>query len=131
MKRPVQALEIPNDSEVMLGIMTGSKKISIREGLRDYIPGKLIIYHCEHNSFSIQVEITEVKHTTLNEVTDEAMKADGYQNKEEMFADLKGFYPSLTWESPMTVIYWDKVQGVWANEENVETFSRMIEEQDN
>lgn len=124
MKRPVQALEIEDNPDVLLSIMLEQKKISLREGHRDYIPGKLIIYNCDNN-FSIQVEITSVKHSTLAEITEVEMKADGYQSKEEMLTDMKRYYPDLTWESPMTVISWDNVQGFWSKWGNIVGFASM------
>lgn len=129
MKRPVQALEIADNPEVLLSIMLEQKKISLREGHRDYIPGKLIIYNCDNN-FSIQVEITSVKHSTLAEITEAEMKADGYQTKEEMLADLKQYYPDLTSESPMTVISWDNVEGFWSKWGNIVSFALMTNQEE-
>ena len=124
MKRPVQALEIADNPEILLSIMLKKKQISVREGLRDYVPGKLIIYTFKDSCISIQVDITNVRHTTLAEITPEEMLADGYNSTEEMLNDLKShYYPDITLDSPMTVISWNNIQGFWSNWNNIKKFA--------
>ena len=52
-------------------------------------------------------EIKDVKHTTLESVTEEEYKADGFSKPQKLINGLRKFYPDLIWEDEVTVIRWE------------------------
>uniref|UniRef100_A0A831YPZ1 ASCH domain-containing protein n=1 Tax=candidate division WWE3 bacterium TaxID=2053526 RepID=A0A831YPZ1_UNCKA len=66
---------------------------------------------CPDDPWCVKAEITKVRHCLLFEVTEEEWRADGFTSREELLEGMRHFYPHLTWESAVTVIYWDNVQG--------------------
>ena len=118
MKRALQAILIAPDPAVRLNIMLGKKKITIREGHRDYTTGPVMIC-CHLVPWAIMATITNVRLTTVTEVTDEELWADGYDNHKGMLRDLKKYYPNITMESPVTVISWDNLEGYFTDIDNV------------
>lgn len=91
-------------------ILNGEKKISIREGHRDYRPGPAMLC-CHLVPWAVMADITDVRHTILTGVTEEEFRADGYKSFQQMLEDLQQFYPKLECISPVTVIRWDNVRG--------------------
>ncbi len=110
LKRPLTALLIAPNDEVRKNILNGNKKITIREGHRDYVPG-LVMICCPIDPFCVQANITEVKHCRLDEVTKEEYIGDGYKSASEMRDELRQYYPKIYYYSPVTVIKWDNVRG--------------------
>jgi hypothetical protein len=104
MKRALQAILIAG--EEMKFVLANRKKITIREGHRDYTLGPVLI-GCNQIDWATMREITVVKHCTLVEVTPEEYQADGFETKSEMLNGLAQFYPDINWESPVTVIKWE------------------------
>ena len=91
------------------------KKITIREGHRDYKPGQTVMLSCHVEPWAVQVKITTVKHCMLGEVTSEEYLADGFESKARMLEGMRKFYPALGWESPVTVIRWKDACGYWVD----------------
>ena len=73
MKRALQAILIAPDSKVRLAIMLGEKKVTIREGHRDYTVGPVMVC-CHLVPWAIMATITSVRHTEVIEVTEEEIK---------------------------------------------------------
>jgi len=83
--------------------MNGEKTITIREGHRDYKPGRVILA-CPDIYWSKQVEVESVRHTTLDQVTEQEYIDDGFVSRTDLFEGLKSFYPELDLTSNVTVI---------------------------
>ena len=115
LKRPLVALLLSPDQTMWEDAATGRKKITIREGHRDYIPGEKVMLCCEIRSDAMAADITSVRHCTVGEVTPEEYHADKYASPEHMLSDLGQYYPNLTMDSPVTVIRWDNVRGTLVN----------------
>lgn len=109
-KPALQALLIAPDNLMRKNILTGQKKISIREGHRDYRPGLMMIC-CHLEPWAVQVDVTEVLHRRLDEVSSVEWEADGFTSQQDLLNGLRNYYPSITLDSPVTVIYWDNVRG--------------------
>lgn len=110
MKLPLYALLISPDPQMWADILSEKKKITIREGHRDYQPGPAILC-CHLTSRAVMVDITNVRYCTLKEVTEEEYRADGFNSREELLAGLQNFYPDMTFNTPVTVIRWQNVRG--------------------
>ncbi len=110
MRDPLLALKISPDSAQRLAILRGEKKITIREGYRDYWPGPVVLF-CHIEPFAVMAEITEVRHTLLRGVTQEEWETDGFENRKDLLTGMRKYYPEIGWGSPVTIIYWDNVTG--------------------
>ncbi len=107
MKRALQAILIAGE-EMKFDVLNGSKKITIREGHRNYTNGPVLI-GCNQRDWATMRQIVDVRHCTLVEITAEEYKADGFETKSELLEGLANFYPDINWDSPVTVIKWDEV----------------------
>ncbi len=126
MKNPLYGLLIADDAQMRFNLITGVKRISIREGHRDYKNGPMLIGDPENSFFIVMVDITEVKHLLLSDVTLEEWEADGFVSQEDMLTQLKQFYPKITLDSPVTILLWNKVRGYWASPEGIEKFKELF-----
>ena len=120
LKKPLVALLIAPDDGMRQDIVAGIKLITIREGYREgYEPGRLVMLCCQIEPWCVMADITKVRHCLLSEVTQAEWEADGFTSREEMLEGMRRFYPAMTWDSAVTVIYWDNVRGklvdLWRN----------------
>ncbi len=106
----LQALLIAPDLQVRANILSGKKKITIREGYRDYYEGPTMIC-CHIQPWAVQVDITDVYHVALGEVEAEDFEADGFSSQLDLLHGLRKYYPGIDYQSPVTVIHWDNVRG--------------------
>jgi len=111
MKRPLVALRIATDPMMRAKILNGAKKISIREGHRDYQAGDTLMICCHLEVWCVEVKVTEVRHCTVSELSREECREDGFADAQDALVRLRNYYPSLAKGSPVTVIHWDGVNG--------------------
>ena len=109
-KKPLQALLMSPSEEQWESILSEKKKITIREGNRDYHLGAVIITNPERG-YCLSATIAKVNHYVAREVPEQDFMDDGYKSRTEMISDLRKFYPDLTPDSEVTVIRWDNIQG--------------------
>jgi len=108
LRRPLQALLVAGVKQ-MEEVVYGKKKITIREGHRDYVEGPVLI-GCHIFNWCVMRNITEVRHTEIKNVFDEECRDNGYNScthckaRQTMLNDLRSYYPDLDWNSPVTVI---------------------------
>lgn len=125
MKQALQALEIAPNPQVRLDIMLDKKKITIREGHRDYHIGPLVLFS-HIFPWAVKTTITYVRLTTVAQVTEDEFWEDGYQSRKEMLTDLRKFYPNLTMKSPVTVIRWGELdEGYYTNIDHLYEFAEQ------
>jgi len=103
MKRALQGIVMATEHMRDITI-DGTKKITIREGHRDYTLGSVLIGDDVLNWATLK-EITKVRHTTLRNVTPDEYKADECKSVEELKEMLSQFYPDIHFNTPVTVIY--------------------------
>lgn len=105
MKRAMQAILIAG-KDFMVDVLSGKKKITIREGHRDYSEGPVLL-GCPVLNWAVSHNIVDVRHTTLADVSLADLETDGFKNHNIALNVLKGFYPTMTLESEVTVVKWD------------------------
>ncbi len=126
MKNPLYALLIASDPKMRLNLLLGIKQISIREGHRDYKPGPGVI--CDpSDSFVVGVTFTNVVHKTLSEVTENEWLADGFTSQEDLLLGMREYYPSIELTSPVTVLFWENVNGCLTDNEMISAFKEVFE----
>ena len=118
MKQPLYALLITPNHRMRTNIIYREKTITIREGHRDYRPGPVMIC-CHLVPWAVMADITNVRHCTLCEITQEEYEADGFNSQDDMLQGMQRFYPNMTLDSPVTIIIWEQVRGFLADH-NVE-----------
>jgi len=102
MKRALQGILMAGEDTRDI-TMDGSKRITIREGHRDYTKGTVLI-GCHLLNWVVLANIDNVRHTTLGNVTIEECVADGCSNNNELLTLLGRFYPTIGMDTPVTVI---------------------------
>lgn len=104
MKPPLQSLLLASD--LIKNVESGVKKITIRNSHKDYRPGMVIICNPE-DSWCVKRNITEVRHTTAGEVSQQDIEDDGFKNQDDMIQCLSKYYPDINLDSQVTVIRWE------------------------
>jgi hypothetical protein len=102
MKRALQAILIAG-RKMEEDVRYNRKKITIREGHRDYTEGPVMI-GCHYLDWCVMRNITSVRHTILGEVAPFEYEADGFYDQIGLKSGLQQFYPNIDWDSPVTVI---------------------------
>lgn len=103
-------------------IINGDKKITIREGIRDYKPGqRVVLCYCPtiqreevldigvQYGWAVMARITEVSISALRNADIQDLKDDGMESVEDAVNCLQDFYPDITEDSPVTVIRWELI----------------------
>lgn len=95
-------------------VRSGEKEITIRANHRDYAVGELLwAYQTEFGSTQGKViKVTEATQTSLDKVTDEVAREDGFEDRHDLFRALHRFYPDLGWQDPVTVIRFKRYEEV-------------------
>ena len=109
-KKPLQAILIAGERQKNL-VEQKQKKITIREGLRDYELG-IAILCCHILNWATKVEITSVTHTKFSEVSLDDLELDGFNNHEEGLESLKRYYPNFNLNSEVTIIKWEYLEKI-------------------
>jgi len=105
MNRALRGL-IMADEEMIQATFDGRKKITIREGHRDYSPGPVLISDKDLTKTTIK-HIVNVRHTTIAELEKEELNDDGYDDWISAVNCLSQWYPKINWNSEVTVIRWE------------------------
>ena len=103
-ERVLQALLIAGE-EMRDEVRSGMKNISIRTGHRDYIKGRILI-GCHLLDWAVMGQITQVRHTSLSNVTLDELRADGFDSHEQAIFVLSQWYPDIHMGSDVTIIRW-------------------------
>jgi hypothetical protein len=115
-KRPLTALLIAPNPIAREDILAGRKRITIRQGHRDYRPDELVMICCQIEPWCVQAKVAEVRHCRIRDLTLEECRADGFQDRSAVVEGLKVFYPNITAISDVTVIVWMDVCGKLVDE---------------
>jgi len=108
MKPPLQALLIAKEWKGV--VISGRKRISIREGHRDYRQGPVMLC-CNLENWALMADIVSVRHCVFSEVTAEEFQADGFKTRRELLDALLKYYPNISLDSFVTIICWKYARG--------------------
>lgn len=111
MKTALRALLIAPEPQMIADVINRVKCISIREGHRDYVAGYPILIGCPKANWAVMVDCTYVCWSTLEEVPEGDLEADGFLTHTDALAQLQRFYPRMTLNSAVTVIRWACARG--------------------
>lgn len=110
-RRPLVALLLAPNDFMWEAALSGAKRITIREGVRDYQVGDDLMVCCHVRNSAFKAKITEVRHCRLWGVTPAEYQADGFDSLESLISGLQAFYRDLTRESMVTIIRWSEMEG--------------------
>lgn len=103
--RKPQSMALADD--LFPSLEAGEKICTIRAGKRDFENGPLTFYTSSRNGHQVTVNVTEVRHKTLGELTDAEAQMDGASTAQEMAQALKRFYPDINADSMITIVIYD------------------------
>jgi len=105
MKKPLQAILIASE-QMRDDTKSGKKKVTIREGHRDYVCGPVLL-GCHIRDWAYMAEINSVVHTTLGCVDAKDLVDDyGSPSHENAVKVLSEWYPNINLDSEVTVVRW-------------------------
>ena len=89
-------------------VVSEEKRITVREGFRDFEPGETIqIVNAEDSTQRVECEVRYVlKFLKATMVPRLYLEMDGFTGYVDFIETLKQFYPDFSRSSPVTVIYW-------------------------
>ncbi|MFH1047942.1 MAG: ASCH domain-containing protein [Patescibacteria group bacterium] len=108
---PLTAILLAPEPTMWEDALSGRKQITIREGHRDYRAGTTAILCCYILNIAVQVDITEVRHCRLVQLTEDELKADGFLDLKDCMTQMKRFYPNIAFDSEVTVLRWNNIRG--------------------
>jgi hypothetical protein len=86
-------------------LRAGEKLCTIRAGKRDFTEGPLTFE--SKSGQHVTVNVTEVRHKKLAELTNQEARLDGASSAREMAEALKRFYPDIGPASDITIVLYD------------------------
>ena len=105
MHRAMQAILIAGKKQ-RDDVLHNVKRITIREGHRDYSPGSAML-GCHILNWAIIRKIISVEHQLLADVTEQEYKDDGFNTLFELADGLRKYYPDISLNSPVTIVRWE------------------------
>lgn len=108
MDRALQAILIAGEKG-MTKVINGDIKATIRVGERDYTNGPVMI-GCHILNWARLFNITEIIHAKLIDLTSREIYVSGYDSYEDMFTNLKKFYPEVTHNTKVTFVRWETIK---------------------
>jgi uncharacterized protein YqfB (UPF0267 family) len=93
--------KLPLSAELVPWVISGRKTSTVRLGKRDYRPGAALIVS---RDVEIPVEITEVRHTTVDHLDETTARSEGYNRVADLIIALKKFYPEISDHHVVTVV---------------------------
>lgn len=97
----MQELKLADD--LFINLFDGSKTSTVRLGKREITLGALALESVS-GGWGVIVNVTEVKHKKLSELSDDEAATDGGATAEQLKEALKRFYPESHGNSDITII---------------------------
>jgi len=89
-------------------ILSGRKRITFRAGRRRFRAGEIVDGKCAEGAV-LRLRITACECKPLKEVTEEEARADLFDSREVVLQGMRRFYPSMTWETEISLIRFELV----------------------
>jgi len=89
-------------------IIDGLKTLTIRKGRRDIALGDLIFEATNNPDKQLIVNVTTVSYCLAKNVDDETVRLDGFESTEQMIKEMKRFYPDITTETELTLVFFEQ-----------------------
>ena len=90
-------------------VKDGRESCTIRSGQRDIRVGELF-FKAVNSGEVLKVNVTEVRHKTLGEITEAEARRNGAPSAAVCRAAMKRYYPDIGAASPVTIVFFDRPQ---------------------
>lgn len=87
-------------------LRSGRKKCTVRLGMAS-VPNPEIVMTDGRTSISVRI-LSVDSSRRFSELTDQDAKDEGFLSKEELWKDLRHYYPRATDDDPVTVIHFER-----------------------
>ncbi|MCC6028240.1 MAG: ASCH domain-containing protein [Archaeoglobi archaeon] len=94
------------DPEFVPVILEGSKKTTIRKGIRSYPVGKAVELTVDNKPFAL-AKIKKVVVKRISELSDEDARSDGFSNREELLNALRRIYGEVSDSEFVTIVHFE------------------------
>jgi len=96
-------------ADLFPAVANNTKKITIREGMREFNPGDdLRIRNADAELQFLLRKVSEVhKYRSVGMVPLGMLVEDGFSDRIDFYEKMKRFYPNFSAATPVTVICWD------------------------
>jgi len=97
---------VPIANEFIQLVRSGAKSSTIRHGARSWPIGPAIL---KSQNQEIAINITEIRRTTVLQLTETDARNDGFNSLDELLVRLGQFYPGLCSSDEVTIAYFGVV----------------------
>lgn len=97
------------DSEFISLILNGSKRTTIRKGIRSYPVGKIVELTVNNEPVAL-AKIKKVVVKRTSELNDEDAKVDGFESKEELIKTLNRIYGEINESDFVTIVHFEVIK---------------------
>ena len=87
--------------------LENNKGVTIRKGRRNILLGELLFESVEHQREAI-VNVSSVEYCALEDVPNEDVWNDGFEDQIDMYHGMKQFYPDIEMNTEVTIVRFDK-----------------------
>ncbi|MDK2795166.1 MAG: hypothetical protein PWQ22_1643 [Archaeoglobaceae archaeon] len=94
------------DPEFIQKILGGSKRTTVRRGIKSYPVGRIVELTANEKSFAL-AKIRKVVVKRLSEISEEDAKLDGFESREELIKKLKEIYGDISDKEFFTVVHFE------------------------
>lgn len=98
----MQELKLRDD--LLALIETEQKRITVRRGHRDILPGELVFSGVNDENHTVKVNVSRVTHKTLAEISFTEAHYEGAQSVRHLQEGMLEHYPDLQLDDEVTVI---------------------------
>lgn len=96
------------DPEFIQKILSGTKRTTVRRGIKSYPVGKVVELTANESSFAL-AKIKKVVVKRLSEISEEEAKLDGFESREELIKKLREIYGEISDREFFTVVHFEVV----------------------
>lgn len=88
-------------------LLNGTRTNTVRSKHRNIPLGPLTIKPVEPGYEAVEVQVVRVDHILLKDIPLDTVRANGSDTHDALLHDMRGFYPDMTFESPVTVVHFE------------------------
>ena len=99
--------ELKMASDLMPSVKNGTKRITVRTGIRDIMLHKTLLIENAENAEDTHTVVPKViVFSTLGKIPLNFLLEDGFESHQDAVEKMKRFYPNITLFSDITAICW-------------------------
>ncbi|MCQ4153820.1 MAG: ASCH domain-containing protein [Archaeoglobi archaeon] len=96
------------DLEFVPLIIAGTKKTTIRKGIKSYPVGRIVELTADSKRFAM-ARVKKVVVKRVSELSEEDAKTDGFESREELLRTLKRIYGEINESEFVTIVHFEVI----------------------